>query len=261
MTVDEPSRPAPDPLPERADPSVPVTPARLGLGRAGSGMPTRAVLDFAVAHAKARDAVHLPLDAEALATRLRALGPEVIGIKSAAPDRETYLRRPDFGRRLSAGSRTVLAARARQPSDLLVVIGDGLSATAVAENAEPLLAELLPMLRSRQLILGPLVLATQARVALGDEIGGTLATRLVLVLIGERPGLSAADSLGAYLTFDPRIGRSDAERNCVSNIRPGGLSHAGAAVTLMWLIDRALGLGLTGVRLKDESRQPILPKP
>jgi ethanolamine ammonia-lyase small subunit len=230
-----------------------VTPARLALGRAGSGMPTRAVLDFAAAHALARDAVHAGLDVAGLGGRLAALGPEVVTVESAAPDRETYLRRPDFGRRLSRNARTVLAARPRRPCDIALVVADGLSARAVDENAVPLVAALLPILRSRGLEVGPLVLAGQARVALGDEVGALLGARLVVVLIGERPGLSAADSLGAYLTFEPRLGRTDAERNCVSNIRAGGLPPPQAALTLAWLIDRALALGSSGVHLKDES--------
>ncbi len=234
-------------------PAPGLTPARLGLGRAGSGLPTRAVLAFEGAHALARDAVLGSLDRDALAASLAPLGLDTVLVDSAAPDRAIYLRRPDFGRRLSRASRTVLAARPRAPVDVAVVVADGLSARAAATNALPLLGHLVPLLRARSLAIGPFVLAGQARVALGDEVGAQLGARLVLVLIGERPGLSAADSLGAYLTFDPRIGRTDAERNCVSNIRVGGLPPADAAVKLSWLIGQAFALGLSGVALKDES--------
>lgn len=230
-----------------------LTPARLGLGRVGAGLPTRAALAFAVDHAQARDAVQAGLDLVPLATALARLGQEVVTLASAAPDRATYLRRPDFGRRLSRNARSVLAARVRAPCDVAVVIGDGLSAKAVQANAEATLAALLPLLRGQGLRLGPVVLATQARVALGDEIGALLGARLVLVLIGERPGLSAADSLGAYVTLDPRLGRTDAERNCVSNIRDAGLVPPRAAATLAWLIGQAFVRGLTGVALKDDS--------
>lgn len=230
-----------------------VTPARLSLGRAGAGMPTRAVLDFGIAHAEARDAVHARMVPEALAADLASLGLEIVSVESAAPDRETYLRRPDFGRRLSRASRTVLAARPRVVSDVLVVVADGLSARAVTDNAVATVQALAPLLDARALKLGAIVLASQARVALGDEIGALLGARLVVVLVGERPGLSAADSLGAYVTFGPKVGRSDAERNCVSNIRSAGLPPKEAAGVLVWLIERAFGLGLTGVQLKDES--------
>ncbi len=230
-----------------------LTPARLSLGRAGSGMPTRAVLSFGIDHAQARDAVHATVDAEALGLCLDGLGLDIIAVESAAPDRETYLRRPDFGRRLSRASRTVLAARPRVERDVVFVVADGLSARAVTENAAPTLHALVPLLGGRNMSVGPIVLASQARVALGDEVGALLGARLVVVLVGERPGLSAADSLGAYLTFAPKLGRSDAERNCVSNIRAAGLPPAEAAGVLAWLIERAFKLGLTGVQLKDES--------
>ncbi len=251
-----PPGPAPAPLAVTPDlVSVPasLTPARLGLGRAGAGLPTRAALAFAVAHAEARDAVHAALDVGALGARLAPLQFEVVTLESAAPDRATFLRRPDFGRRLSRHARSVLAARVRHPADVALVIGDGLSATAVAINAPAVVAALVPLLRGRGLSLAPLVIATQARVAIGDEIGAGLGARIVVVLIGERPGLSAADSLGAYVTFDPKLGRTDAERNCVSNIRDAGLVPARAAHTLAWLVEQALARGLTGVALKDES--------
>lgn len=223
-----------------------MTPARIGLGRHGNGISTRALLEAGADHAAARDAVHLPLDVDALTTDLEALG---LGsphrVASAAPDRATYLTRPDLGRQ--PGS--VLPAG--EPVDLVVVLADGLSATAVQRQAVPLLAELLPRL-DRSTTLAPPVIAVQARVALGDHIGVALRARMVLVLVGERPGLSASDSLGAYLTWAPTIGMADSARNCVSNIRPPhGLDHATAARTLMSLMNGARRLGGTGVRLKD----------
>ncbi|WP_131194230.1 ethanolamine ammonia-lyase subunit EutC [Lichenihabitans psoromatis] len=239
-----------------------ITSARLGLGRAGSAPPTSAVLAFDMAHALARDAVHDALDRDALASTIGAFGLDIIQVDSAAPDRATYLRRPDFGRRLSRESRSVLAARPRVPADIVLVVADGLSATAAKLNARPLLDALIPLLRINGRSIGSIVLANQGRVALGDEIGALMGARMVVVLIGERPGLSAADSLGAYLTLDPKIGRNDAERNCVSNIRAGGLDPDQAASTLARLIERALTLGMTGVELKDNTARPddSLPK-
>lgn len=236
-----------------------VTPARLALGRAGSGLPTSHVLALAMAHAQARDAVHAEFDATALDAPLAELRLEVLHLESAAPNRETYLRRPDFGRRLSARSRDLLKARPPGRPDISVVVADGLSATAVRDNALALLAALVPRLRQAGLSLAPVVLARQARVALGDEVGQWLGARFTVMLIGERPGLSAADSLGAYLTFAPRIGRTDAERNCVSNIRSGGLVPPRAAAKIGWLVDQAFALGLTGVALKDASDAALPP--
>ena len=240
------------------------TPARLALGRAGASLPTREVLNFALAHAQARDAVHAPFAAEEIAAGLEALGLRALEVASAAPDRATYLRRPDLGRRLSEESRARLEAEpasqaapaplavpASRP-DLAVVVADGLSATAVRAHAIPLVASLLDTMRPRP-SLAPVAVARQTRVALGDEVGACLGARSVLVMIGERPGLSSPDSLGAYLTFDPRPGRTDAERNCVSNIRPEGLAYPVAAGKLAWLISEAFRRRLTGVALKDES--------
>ena len=229
------------------------TSARIGLGRAGNGLPTQDVLDFALAHAKARDAVHAELDVPALETALNATGYRPVHVASAVPDRATYLSRPDLGRTLSEASRTILAGlRHGAAADLAIVVADGLSAPALA-HAAPLLAALQPWIVAEGWTLASLVIATQARVALGDEIADALGARSVLVLIGERPGLSAPDSLGAYLTFAPRPGRRDAERNCLSNIRPAGLSYSLAAFRLAWLIAAAHRGGLTGVGLKDDS--------
>lgn len=233
-----------------------ATPARIGLGRAGNAVPTSELLSFAAAHAAARDAVHLPLDLNRLVTGLNDLGlgtPTVVG--SAAPDRATYLTRPDLGRtpvsplvELS-GSRPTGSAADDSRYDLAVVVADGLSAEAVHRHAIPLLEALLPLLGG--LTVAPPVVATQARVALGDHIGEALGAELVLVLIGERPGLSSADSLGAYLTWGPRPGVLDSARNCVSNIRPPhGLDHDTAARTIASLVTGAREIGATGVRLK-----------
>ncbi len=230
-----------------------LTPARLALGRAGGALPTDHVLGLAMAHAQARDAVHAVFAAETLDEPIAALGLATVHLESAAPNRETYLRRPDFGRRLSARSREALKALPGQQSDVSIVLADGLSATAVRENAVAVLEALVPLLRGANLSLAPVVLARQSRVALGDEVGELLGARLSLMLIGERPGLSAADSLGAYLTFAPKVGRNDAERNCVSNIRAGGLVPGRAAAKIAWLVTQAFARSLTGVDLKDAS--------
>jgi ethanolamine ammonia-lyase small subunit len=229
------------------------TPARIALGRAGVALPTRAVLDFALAHARARDAVHAALDVERIAVELEALGLEAISVESDAADRATFLRRPDYGRRLAKTSRALLEKRKHTKVDIALVIGDGLSAIAVQAHAVPLIAALQPHVEARGWSLAPIVVARGARVALGDEIGRLSRARLVAMLIGERPGLSSPDSLGVYLTFAPKPGRTDAERNCLSNIRPEGLAPARAAAKLAWLIGAALDRSLTGVGLKDES--------
>lgn len=228
------------------------TTARVALGRAGNGLPTAAHLDFQEAHARARDAVHSSLDAAALAAALAPLGLPVVRVASQASDRRSYLLRPDLGRRLREADRDRLPAA---PGAFLFVVADGLCATGVQAQAPALIAAALPLLRRAGLAVGPVVLADQARVALGDAIGGAMGAAMVAMLIGERPGLTALDSLGAYLTFNPRPGRTDAERNCISNIRPGGISPAQAAEKLAWLAGAALTLGETGVALKDE--QPV----
>lgn len=233
-----------------------ATRARIGLGRAGDGLPTAAMLDFQLAHARARDAVHTPFDRDALAAGLEGLA--VVRANSAAPDRATYLQRPDLGRRLDEASAAALAAG---PYDIAFVIGDGLSAKAVHDHAAPTLRAALARLGGWS--VAPVVLAGQARVALGDEIGARLGAAMVAVLIGERPGLTAADSLGIYLTFDPRPGRKDSERNCISNIHPpDGLGYEAAADKLVWLMTEARRLKLTGVGLKDEAPEPVaIPSP
>lgn len=230
------------------------TPARIALGRTGASLPTREVLSFALAHARARDAVHARLDRGAVAGLLQAIGLETIEVESLARDRATYLRRPDLGRQLDEDSRARIRSMMRgETCDVALLIGDGLSATAVAAHAANLVAALLPQLQSAGLRIGPITIAEGARVALGDEVGALLGARLVAVLIGERPGLSAADSLSVYLTYAPQLGRTDAERNCISNIRPGGLALPTAADNVAWLIKAALAMQLTGVALKDRS--------
>jgi ethanolamine ammonia-lyase small subunit len=222
-----------------------LTQARIGLGRHGAGMPTRPLLDFQLAHARARDAVHDGFDVEALA---EALAPRpCIEVASRAKDRRDYLRRPDLGRRLAQAD-----AQRLQPADadVALVIGDGLSATAVHRNAAPLLEALFPRLQSWS--WGPIVLARQARVALSDEIGERLGAAIAVMLIGERPGLSASDSLSVYMTWNPKVGRDDSQRNCISNIRPGGLGYDEAAARLARLMDAARRLCATGVALKDD---------
>lgn len=233
------------------------TPARIALGRVGSSQRTADALAFGLDHARARDAVHQPLDTEALAAGLEALSMPTIVVKSAASDRREYLLRPDLGRQLDGDSTARLGASPVQGCDVLFVIGDGLSSFAPARHAAPLLAEILPLLTRWR--VGPAVIATQARVALADDVGELLGAQLVVMLIGERPGLSSADSLGAYLTFAPRSGRNDAERNCISNIRPEGLSYTVAAYKLVYLLEQALKRQLSGVNLKDDSDEKALP--
>ncbi|HUJ36310.1 MAG TPA: ethanolamine ammonia-lyase subunit EutC [Hyphomicrobium sp.] len=229
------------------------TDARIGLGRAGSALPIREVLKFAMAHAQARDAVTKPLDWAPIEAVLAALQLKSVRIESAASDRDTYLRRPDLGRRLSSEARARLAAMAGPSPDLLILLADGLSSTGVGANAGAVITALLPLVRKSGWSLAPVLLASQGRVALGDDAGEFIGARAVLVLIGERPGLSSPDSLGAYLTWAPRAGRRDGERNCISNIRRGGLSAEEAAFKAHWLLREAFRRQLTGVSLKDES--------
>jgi ethanolamine ammonia-lyase small subunit len=225
------------------------TPARIGLGRAGSGQLTATSLQFMLDHARARDAVHAALDFEALGASLRKRGWSVVGARSAARDRTEYLRRPDLGRRLSATGCPVFEGM--QECDVAIVAADGLSALAIETNLVAVLDCLRPLLLARRYSIGPLVLVEQGRVAIGDEIGQLLDARLVVVLIGERPGLSAADSLGAYITWRPRIGAMDSSRNCISNIRPEGLSPGAAAAQMIDVIEQAFAHEMTGVRLND----------
>lgn len=243
------------------------TAARIALGRAGDGLPTRRLLEFQLDHALARDSVHMRFEPARVEAALRAapgFDCDILSVSSAASDRALYLQRPDLGRRLAPESRQHLR---RGDWDVLFVIADGLSPRAVHGHAATLLLALLPFLTGWR--IGPVVLARQARVALADPIGEALGARMTVMLIGERPGLSSPDSLGAYLTWGPRTGRHDAERNCVSNIRPDGLAPDAAAAKLAWLMGESRRRGFSGVALKDEAPEalgaggpaPVLPRP
>lgn len=230
------------------------TKARIALGRVGSSLPTQEVLDFSLSHALARDAVHLALDVDTLTAGIRAIGGiDVLQVHSRAPDRASYLLRPDWGRQLDEASVDVLK-QAKLPSavDLLIVVGDGLSSLATQSHAIPLLKAIYQQ-APHTWQMPQVVVASQARVALADDIAETLGARMVAMLIGERPGLSSPDSLGIYLTMHPKRGCSDADRNCISNVRPDGLSYEAAAHKLLWLAKEAQRLNLSGVGLKDES--------
>jgi len=223
-----------------------TTRARIGLARVGDAMATKDVLEFQLAHAKARDAVHTKLDTAALKARLP---PNAIEVRSSAEGREIYLRRPDLGRQLHPLSESLLS---KGDYDAVFVIADGLSSSAVSINAVPMLQAALARLKDFK--IAPVVIATQARVAIGDDIGERLGAKLCAILIGERPGLSVAESLGIYLTYNPRRGCRDSARNCISNIHTkGGLSYDSAAGTLAWLMRESLRRKLTGVDLKEEA--------
>lgn len=242
------------------------TDARIGLGRAGISLPTNRSLEFQLAHARAQDAVHLPLEIPRLIEDLNQLtalenAPQIQRLHSRAVDRTTYLQRPDYGRRLDEDSRQQLSALDAQPADLAIVVVDGLSSLAVQNNAAPFIASLLESLAEDgpdAWSLAPISMVEQGRVAIGDEVGELLKARAVLVMVGERPGLSSPDSLGLYLTWQPRVGLSDASRNCISNVRPAGLDFAMAAQRLHYLLREARKLGLTGVGLKDRSGETAL---
>lgn len=246
--------PAPQPAVGLAAVLRALTPARVALGRTGVSLSTADLLDFQLCHAQARDAVHARLEPNALAVTLAGItGSQVLRLHSAAPDRAIYLQRPDLGRLLDQPSRNLLAQRAPAgPCDLALIVADGLSALAVERHAPPLVAELLPRLEGWR--LAPITLVEQGRVAVGDPIGAALGAQIAAILIGERPGLSSPDSLGVYITWEPRPGRTDAERNCVSNIRAEGLSYAQAAVGIGVILDQARARRLTGVALKTEAR-------
>jgi ethanolamine ammonia-lyase small subunit len=234
-----------------------VTTARVGQERAGDGVTTREWLDFKMAHAEARDAVHAAMQVSPLLQSLRELKLDAIALESQAADRATYLRRPDLGRRLSVESAEVLRGK-KNSGDVVITICDGLSALAVERHAVPLLSQLIPKLREMKLGLAPMCVVRQGRVAVGDEIGALLNAKLCITLIGERPGLSAPDSLGAYLTWAPRIGCTDEARNCISNIRNEGLGYEEAAARIAWYANAAFKLGMTGVGLKDSSEKKLL---
>lgn len=229
-----------------------LTAARIGLQRAGASLATGPLLDFRLAHARARDAVHEPLDDQRLAADLASLGLPVIDIASAVDDRTSYLMRPDLGRQLASGAEAVLQAHAAQ-YDIVFVITDGLSARAVQSHAAPVLAHLLPALQKRNWTIAPLVVVRNGRVAVGDAVANVLNADCVAILIGERPGLSAPDSMGAYLTWQPNSQSTDADRNCISNIRPDGIGYAGASRKILHLLQAIRAQRLSGVKIKDDS--------
>lgn len=240
---------------ERRDPWLTLsrfTAARIALGRAGGSVRTETLLDFRLAHARAKDAVEQPFDAEALSFALGHVDIETWRLETQAADRRSFLQRPDLGRTLSAASRAELEAQrgAWGKRDLCVVVSDGLSALAAERQAAPLLALLLPALLARGVSIYPVFVAPFARVKLADEVGETLGARQSLILLGERPGLSSPDSLGAYLTFDPQSARTDADRNCVSNIRAEGLPRPDAARLIAELLLESMRLQRSGVSLK-----------
>jgi len=244
---------------DRWQPLRALTRARIALGRAGASLPTRPWLEFKLAHAQARDAVHNQLDLEQLTDELAPLGLDLVQVETAAADRAVFLRRPDLGCRLTRQSRAgieQLAERMSEEPDLAIVLSGGLSALALQQQVPPLLSRLLPKLEAEHWKLAPLVIAPLARVALQDEVGALFRARLALILLGERPGLDAADSLGAYLVYQPQPGKTNAERNCVSNIRAAGLSSEEGAEAIAYLLRRAREQRRSGIALKDE-RQVI----
>jgi ethanolamine ammonia-lyase small subunit len=228
-----------------------LTAARIGLARTGASLATQPLLDFRLAHARARDAVHAALDEQRLLAELRALGLPAIMVSSAVKDRAQYLLRPDLGRVLAISDEPQLASHGQTRHDVAFVITDGLSARAVQAHAQPLLAQVLPALDGAGWRIAPLALVRLGRVAIGDSVARALAADSVCVLIGERPGLTAPDSMGAYLTWQPGPHTVDAERNCISNIRPQGIGYIDAAATLVQLLKAMRTQRLSGVALKD----------
>ncbi|MGL6245721.1 ethanolamine ammonia-lyase subunit EutC [Pseudomonas sp.] len=238
-----------------------LTPARIALGRTGTSMPTSAQLDFQYAHAQARDAVHLPFDHAGLSSQLAEAGRESLLLHSAAPNRDTYLQRPDLGRKLSDESAQTLREYAlAKPGgvDLVIVVADGLSALAVHRHTLPFLARMQEQIEAEGWSVSPVMLVEQGRVAVADEIGELLGAKMVVILIGERPGLSSPDSLGLYFTYNPKVGLTDAYRNCISNVRIEGLSYGMAAHRLLYLMREACRRQLSGVNLKDEAQVQTL---
>lgn len=234
-----------------------LTPARIALGRTGTSLPTRAQLDFQFAHAQARDAVHLAFDHAEISSQLSERGRETLLLHSAAPDRDSYLQRPDLGRKLNDESAQALRDYASaHPGgvDLVMVVADGLSALAVHRHTLPFLTRLEEQMSGDGWSVAPVVLVEQGRVAIGDEIGQLLGAKMLVMLIGERPGLSSPDSLGLYFTYAPKVGLTDAYRNCISNVRLEGLSYGMAAHRLLYLMREACRRQLSGVNLKDEAQ-------
>jgi ethanolamine ammonia-lyase small subunit len=234
-----------------------LTAARIGLKRAGASLATGPLLEFQLAHARARDAVHEPLDEMGLAAKLSGLGNRVLSVCSAAENHRSYLMRPDLGRRLAANCDTVLAAFAGD-YDVAFVVADGLSASAVARHAAPVLSRTMPALRADGWTIAPLVIIRHGRVAIGDAVAAALGAACVAVLIGERPGLSAPDSMGAYLTWAPHPRSTDADRNCISNIRPQGIGYDAAGAKLAYMLRTMRARRTSGVQLKDDSDQILI---
>jgi ethanolamine ammonia-lyase small subunit len=234
-----------------------LTSARIGLARAGASLATAPLLELRLAESRARDAVHETLDAARLAADLAPFAGPVLTVASAADDRRSYLMRPDLGRRLAPGADAVLAPHAGA-CDLALVVADGLSARAVQTHAAPVLAGLLPALHTQGWRIAPVVIVRHGRVAIGDAVAAALGAACVAVLIGERPGLSAPDSMGAYLTWRPGPHTTDADRNCVSNIRPEGIGYADAGETIARLLGTMRARGVSGIRLKDEAEQRLI---
>lgn len=225
------------------------THARIGLGRTGSSLTTQQMLAFRTDHALASDAVWADMDVDSLQTQIADLGAEVLTLDSQAKDRQTYVQRPDLGRLLSESSQELLQSLSPQPYEVSIIVADGLSSLGIERNAVPLLAALLPLLRSYR--VAPITIVRQGRVAISDPIGDLLGSQLAVILIGERPGLTSPYSMGAYLTYAPRSGNTDERRNCISNIRSEGLPHELAAQKLNFLIGESLRRKLSGVNLKD----------
>jgi len=234
------------------------TSARIALGRTGVALPLNASLNLALAHAHARDAVYSLLNIDQLTNDLQRFNLPVVHLYSNAKDRKQYLQRPDMGRKLEIMSLLHLQEFSTTKNVIAISIADGLSANAINEHIVNMLAELIPMLRNTGIVIAPLCLVSQGRVAISDEIGAALRATLSLIFIGERPGLSSKDSMGAYLTYGPAGGLTDERRNCVSNIRPEGLSYSFAAQKLFYLIQESLRLKLSGVMLKDNTDQMLL---
>jgi ethanolamine ammonia-lyase small subunit len=247
--------------PETWDAIRAVTPARVALGRAGGSLPTSAHLRFRADQARARDAVLHDFDAAGLVSTLTEAGHPTAALSSAAASRAEYIRRPDLGRMLSPASRATLRALASEPCDLTIVLCDGLSPLAVERHGLALVDAISSSERLAEWSLGPIAVVSNGRVAVGDEVGAILRSRFVVVLIGERPGLSVSESVGAYLTYEPGPGRTDAQRNCVSNIHDQGLSIDDAARRIVSLAVRASMLGLTGVGLNDDDPTAVIDPP
>ncbi len=238
-----------------------LTPARIALGRTGTSIPTHAQLDFQYAHAQARDAVHLPFDHASLNAQMAERDRECLLLHSAATDRNTYLQRPDLGRKLSdASAQTLRDYATAHPGgvDLVIVVADGLSALAVHRHTLPFLTRFEEQMAGDSWTVAPVILVEQGRVAVADEIGELLGAKMTVILIGERPGLSSPDSLGLYFTYNPKVGLTDAYRNCISNVRLEGLSYGMAAHRLLYLMREACRRQLSGVNLKDEAQVQTL---